>query len=313
MAVMTDPKALITLMKRAIPKLSYELHKGQCGRIGVLGGSEEYTGAPYFAGISALKTGADLVHIICPPEASLVIKSYSPELIVHPIVRSDFGSDEAKQLLERINVLILGPGLGRRFETMTQFSLWLKSAREMNLPMVIDADGLYFLTKLPNLIQGCKNAILTPNVVEFRHLYSSVMSAEPSEEDAILNVQMLSEKLGNVTVVRKGKSDIISNGHVAVTCDLKDAPRRCGGQGDLLSGSLGTFLYWSDLLGRCSGEIDHQPVTGNTSLISTIAASYAACSLTRTCGSMAYETYGRSLITTNLIERIHDAFTQLFE
>ena len=47
--------------RSVVPKLTADLYKGQCGRIGVFGGCIMYTGAPYFAAISALKAGADLV------------------------------------------------------------------------------------------------------------------------------------------------------------------------------------------------------------------------------------------------------------
>ena len=92
----------------SVPLLSSDMHKGQAGRIGIIGGSLEYSGAPFYAGIAALKTGCgedilffgiavfllwsfflDLVHIFCQQSAALPIKSYSPELIVHPILDSD--------------------------------------------------------------------------------------------------------------------------------------------------------------------------------------------------------------------------------
>ena len=57
-----------------IPKLKNDSRKGDFGRIGVVGASTEYTGAPYFSAISALRTGADLVHIICPTEAQNALK-----------------------------------------------------------------------------------------------------------------------------------------------------------------------------------------------------------------------------------------------
>lgn len=76
-------KQFLTL---AVPQLSTDMHKGEAGRVGIIGGSLEYTGAPYYAGIAALKTGCDLVHIFCPQSAGLPIKSYSPELIVHPLL-----------------------------------------------------------------------------------------------------------------------------------------------------------------------------------------------------------------------------------
>jgi NAD(P)H-hydrate repair Nnr-like enzyme with NAD(P)H-hydrate dehydratase domain len=63
--------------------ISTDNHKGNQGRICVIGGSLEYTGAPYFAGITALKLGADLVHIICSRSAAIPIKSYSPGIAAY--------------------------------------------------------------------------------------------------------------------------------------------------------------------------------------------------------------------------------------
>jgi len=66
-------------------EMSHNLHKGQCGRIAILGGCEEYTGAPYFAATAALRGGADLAHIFCEKSAATAIKAYSPDIIVHPV------------------------------------------------------------------------------------------------------------------------------------------------------------------------------------------------------------------------------------
>ena len=57
-----------------IPKLHVDSKKGDFGRIAIVGGSKEYTGAPYFSAISALRTGADLCHIICSNEAAIPLK-----------------------------------------------------------------------------------------------------------------------------------------------------------------------------------------------------------------------------------------------
>ncbi|KAF3825658.1 hypothetical protein GH733_006485 [Mirounga leonina] len=80
-----DMENTLQLVRNIIPPQTSKKHKGQDGRIGVVGGCQEYTGAPYFAAISALK-GADLSHVFCTREAAPVIKSYSPELIVHPVL-----------------------------------------------------------------------------------------------------------------------------------------------------------------------------------------------------------------------------------
>lgn len=76
-------------IRQIIPPLNGKLHKGQSGRVGVLGGALDYTGAPFFAAISAQRVGVDLSHVICAPTAANAIKSYSPDLIVHPILREE--------------------------------------------------------------------------------------------------------------------------------------------------------------------------------------------------------------------------------
>lgn len=70
--------------KIIIPPLVGMGHKGSMGRIGVIGGSIDYCGAPYYSAVSALKMGADLSWVFCSDHASISIKSYSPELMVTP-------------------------------------------------------------------------------------------------------------------------------------------------------------------------------------------------------------------------------------
>lgn len=101
-----EAKNLLERIRAVIPPLSNDWHKGQAGRIGIIGGSVEFTGAPYFAAISALKVGADIVHVFCQQQAAPVIKSYSPELIVHPLLDSENAQDQIEPWLERLHVLV---------------------------------------------------------------------------------------------------------------------------------------------------------------------------------------------------------------
>jgi ATP-dependent NAD(P)H-hydrate dehydratase len=101
-------------------------YKGSNGKMGVVGGCLEYTGAPYYVGISALRSGCDLSHIFCTKSSSIPIKSYSPELIVHPTLdasdeseipdfegHSELIKEKTTKWLNSLNVLVVGPGLGR--------------------------------------------------------------------------------------------------------------------------------------------------------------------------------------------------------
>jgi ATP-dependent NAD(P)H-hydrate dehydratase len=75
-------------MERCIVPLSASSYKGSSGRVGVLGGSARYTGAPYYAAMASLKVGADLAFCFCAEEAAIPLKSYSPELMVIPVYKA---------------------------------------------------------------------------------------------------------------------------------------------------------------------------------------------------------------------------------
>lgn len=98
-------------LKRLLPNLNDLMrHKGQNGKVGVLGGSEEYTGAPYYSAVAAVKCGADMSHVFTPcKEALIPIKCYSPEIIVHFAYKHEV----VVAWLGALNSLVIGPGLGR--------------------------------------------------------------------------------------------------------------------------------------------------------------------------------------------------------
>ncbi|XP_031194898.1 ATP-dependent (S)-NAD(P)H-hydrate dehydratase isoform X4 [Mastomys coucha] len=210
-----DMENLFQLVRNIVPALTSKKHKGQDGRIGIIGGCQEYTGAPYFAGISALKVGADLTHVFCAREAASVIKSYSPELIVHPVLDSSTAVEEVEKWLPRLHVLVVGPGLGRDSLLLSNARGILESSKARDIPVVIDADGLWLIAQQPALIHGYQKAILTPNHVEFSRLWEAVLNSPMDTRNLSESILKLSQALGNVTVVQKGEQDLISNGQQA--------------------------------------------------------------------------------------------------
>ena len=104
-------KKACEFLKSIIPEPKY---KGYSGKICIIGGSPNYTGAPYYAAISALRTGADLSHVFCHPTAASAIKTYSPELIVHSCLDNQNNFEkEAEAWFDRFTGFVIGPGLGR--------------------------------------------------------------------------------------------------------------------------------------------------------------------------------------------------------
>jgi len=308
---------LLKECRTVVPPMAANLYKGRAGRIGVIGGSLEYTGAPYFSAISALKVGCDLSHVFCPLNAAPVIKSYSPELIVHPILDAGNAVELIKPWLPRLHILIIGPGLGKDsgiLETVASIIQFCREQSDYAKPLVIDADGLFMVTKNPKVILNYpKGVILTPNAIEFSRLAKSVLNKdlEATSDPDPEHVRALAVALGsNITVVHKGESDVIATASVGVSvvkCAMGGSARRCGGQGDLLSGSLGTFYFWAGL------NPTHDLPERNGSFPPAVIASYAACRLTRECNSRAVAKAGRSTLTSDMLEEIHPAFDELFE
>ncbi|XP_037542441.1 ATP-dependent (S)-NAD(P)H-hydrate dehydratase isoform X3 [Nematolebias whitei] len=295
---------IFSLVKSIVPPLTSKKHKGQDGRIGIVGGCQDYTGAPYFAAISALKVGADLSHVFCTKDAATVIKSYSPELIVHPVLDSLNAVEEIEKWLPRIHSLVVGPGLGREESLLKTAKEVIERSKARDIPIVIDADGLWLVTQQPSIIQGYQKGILTPNFMEFTRLFEALHHEPMNSSDRARSVMQLSGAMGNLTLVLKGEQDLISDGSRVYSCSVEGSGRRCGGQGDLLSGSLGVLAHWAHSA-SAAGMIK--------SMNPSVVAAFGACSLTRQCNSQAFQRRGRSTTTSDMIHEIGPAFRKLFE
>ncbi|KAJ2804919.1 hypothetical protein H4R20_002309 [Coemansia guatemalensis] len=319
---MSDLRPRVQTLAQLIPPLTYDLHKGDCGRVAAIGGCEEYTGAPYFVASSALRLGSDVAYVICEKDAATVIKSYSPDLIVNPYLRSvdnqgDRSLDEIEKkiapLLDKLHAVSAGSGLGNDTNMRESVRRAIKAARERDLPIVLDADALALVTESPDIISGYANAVLTPNPPEFARLSKALgVSTTGKELPVDEAAQVVAQKLGGVTVVRKGKKDIITNGQRVFVCDETGGLRRCGGQGDLLSGATLTFLAWGEKYkqGMWKPQSSSEPI--EHALIPMHAA-YAACMLARHASFLAYEECGRATTSSSVLEQIDIAFDNKFE
>uniref|UniRef100_A0A0R3RWI4 ATP-dependent (S)-NAD(P)H-hydrate dehydratase n=1 Tax=Elaeophora elaphi TaxID=1147741 RepID=A0A0R3RWI4_9BILA len=279
--------AALTSVQELLPPLSNTLKKGECGRIGIVGGSLVYTGAPYFSAITALKVGCDMVHVFCPAEAANVIKGYSPELMVHP----SYDSDAIAESLHRVDAFVLGPGLGREENTLSVVEFVIESARTKNIPVIVDADGLFLLSKNLNIIRGYEQAILTPNHSEFNRLYQSAFKVSKIDKGKIESGEAAWELANHAgcTILQKGPHDVITNGEELYREESDGSPRRCGGQGDLLNGALAVFSYWA------IRKNDPKPM---------ISAGIAASQLIRWAAKVSFERNGRSSTASDMIAEI---------
>lgn len=248
----------------------------------------------------------------------------SPDLIVHATLDESKGiyaaRAELKSVLERLHVLVIGPGLGRSEFMQSCAREALRLARDNTLGVVVDADGLWLLNSEPELVSGFSGArvILTPNVMEFGRL----CAATGVDAKAEGSCAALAKKLGNVTIIQKGANDVISNGAAlpslfGVTgAELVESTqgglKRVGGQGDILSGSTGTLLAWGLEWARGAyAHVGHVPDAELTPHIPLLAA-YGASTFNRTVSRRGWETKKRSMVTNDLVELVGPVYEELF-
>jgi ATP-dependent NAD(P)H-hydrate dehydratase len=298
------------VLDRLLPVLDWCRHKGQAGRVLVVGGSARYSGAPYFAAMAALRGGADLVTVLCPAEAALPIKCYSPDLMVHGAL--DGPEQDWVGHVDRADAVVLGCGLGldnpAALRAACAVAERVRAAADKVL--VIDGDAItYFARERTDLLMGNHRVVLTPNAMEFRRLWNACMPEhlptppfdafeQPTEEISTIqgttspNVQDtvdLANQLGNVTLVRKGAVDVITNGRASVLIGKSSSPRRVGGQGDILAGLIGLCCSWLN-----AKNFDYE----------AISAISLASLWTRQASSETYKEFGRSMLASYILNKI---------
>lgn len=233
---------------------------------------------------------------------------------------------ELRSLLSRLHVLVMGPGLGREEYMQSYAHLALSIARENAMFVVLDADALYMVGKDLSLVKGYRRAVLTPNVVEFQRLSESVgISPDmPAKERA----GEISKVLGGVVILEKGPIDLIvsdTTGEAAslgaskmdegdedqqreaVEVDIEGGLKRCGGQGDVLSGTVGAMLAW----GKCYEDGAFGDGSVPASCLPLLAA-VGGSMVTRTSSRIAFQLQGRGLVTQDMLPQLGKSFSEVF-
>ena len=235
--------------------------------------------------------------------------------MVHPYMRQeknlgksesvDSVSEQVIGMLDRLHVIVIGPGLGRDPAMQETCARVIKAAKEKNISFVLDADGLNLVQKQPELVNGYKECILTPNIVEFGRLAESQNIDTKGDQTKLC--EKLASALGGVTIIQKGKVDNISNGTHTLISDGEGGLKRSGGQGDTLTGSLATLLaYRRAYLDKLW---DHENDMKPDELLALCA--YGGSAITRECSRLAFKAKGRSLQASDLTEHVHTAFLDL--
>ncbi|NJE04273.1 NAD(P)H-hydrate dehydratase [Thermococcus sp. MV11] len=210
-------------------------HKGQNGKLLVIGGSGDYYGAPYLAARAASYL-VDLVYLAMPEYPARRIAD--PDLILRPVEGKNFSPGHVEELLgiaEKVDAVVIGPGIGLTEETK---EFVRRFVRRCEKPMVIDADGLKAIAGDLSVLKD-KTFVLTPHGGEFKVLFG--VKPEGSFQE---KAELVKEKAGEVggVILLKGAYDVISDGTAWKYNRTGNRGMTTGGTGDILAGLVGALL-----------------------------------------------------------------------
>lgn len=216
-------------------------HKGDNGKILIIGGNAEYSGAPTLAGLSALATGADLVTIISPESAASMIKKLSPDLIVKSTPGDHINHNAINKIIDsskNVDTILIGCGLGQHPETKKVLNdLLEKWGEQTDFNMVLDADALKLVDY--SLINNNENLIVTPHTKEFENLFN--MKFENGDIfERFEAVDTIDDFKG--AIILKGKTDVICQQGRYRFNDSGSPRMTVGGTGDCLAGITASLV-----------------------------------------------------------------------
>ncbi len=217
-----------------------EAHKGDFGKLLVIGGSEVFSGAPALVALAALRTGVDITYIATPEKTAHAISAMSPSLITVKLKGDHLNLGDLsiiKRYLEKSTAVAMGPGLGLHTETSKAVKEVVGLIEEVKIPLLLDADGLKAFAEFKRKLK-CP-LLLTPHTGEYQILTGKGLTEDLEKRAS--EVGKTARELG-ATILLKGYVDVISDGKRAKFNFTGNPGMTVGGTGDVLSGIVGAFL-----------------------------------------------------------------------
>ena len=224
-----------------LPKRNPAGHKGSFGKLLIIGGSQNYRGAPALAAGAALKSGAGYVRLAVPEVLVSQIFPLVPEAVFLPQGGSGpIGAEHLPDLLEQAilsDAAVIGPGLSTDPESVRLARDFIAAAE---LPLVVDGDAL---TALAGREELCRNrkypTIFTPHPGEMARLLGSSISEVEARR---IETALEAADRYNAVVVLKGAHSIIAAPDGSLWINLTgNSGMGTAGSGDVLSGLIGAL------------------------------------------------------------------------
>ena len=231
--------------KKIFPKRKKDTHKGDYGKIAILGGSSGMSGSVYLSSMAALRTGAELVYNIVPKSISNILQIKTNEQIILPL--DSFNIINNEENLRKINyyirdkdILAIGPGMG---QDDSLNSLINSIFKDFSGKILIDADGLNAISSDIKILKNHKNLVLTPHLMEFSRL--TKLSLDQINSDRIGLAKKFARDKG-VILVLKSEETIVTDGFRIYINKIGNPGMATAGSGDVLSGVISALLHRLD-------------------------------------------------------------------
>lgn len=216
-------------MRRKLGPRPRDAHKGLSGHVVIVGGGEGMPGAARLAGEAALRAGAGLVSVATRPEHVAAVAAGRPELMCRGIR----AGDDLAPLLERANVIAIGPGLGQTDWSRMLLDMVLSTEK----PLVADADALNLIAAEDH---ARNNWILTPHPGEAARLLNT--DASEVQADRFQAVEKISADFQAVTVL-KGAGSLVCDCEGGISlCRAGNPGMAVAGMGDVLTGVIAALV-----------------------------------------------------------------------
>lgn len=264
-----------------IPRLETS-KKGDNGTVLVVGGSRIYHGAPLLTSMAALRSGVDLLYTAVPRSNIIAVRSFSPNIIALPLPDDKLTMGSANRLMaivpKKPNTAAIGMGMSIA-EPKALIAL-IKQLKNGGTKLLLDASSL-----IPLILKEISGTgtIITPHAGEYKRIFEEDIGV--TEKEQISNVQRHAKEYG-ITVILKGRVDIVSDGERVAINKIHNCAMTVGGTGDVLSGV----------------------VAGLLAKLKPFDASILGVYFNGVAGNLAYKRVGLHMLATDLIEDLPNAF-----
>jgi hydroxyethylthiazole kinase-like uncharacterized protein yjeF len=207
-----------------------DAHKGDAGRVLVVGGQPGMPGAVRLVGEAAYRAGAGLAVLVTHPVHAALISAARPELIAYGV----HDAQAVQPLLAGAHALAVGPGLG---QGEWGRGLW-QAVLATDKPLVVDADALNLLAAQP---ASRADWVLTPHPGEAARLLG--VSIADVQSDRFAAARAIAQRYGGVCVLKGNGTLVTTQGASSMwLCDRGNPGLATGGSGDVLTGVIAALL-----------------------------------------------------------------------